>query len=102
MIGSIRSTVTSAEETYERSLETENLAASLNEQASNVETVTASVAAAAEQQSTVTLEMAADAVKVADAASAEVDAVREMHSISGDLDANSQTLERTMKGFKIH
>jgi methyl-accepting chemotaxis protein len=30
MIGSIRSTVTSAEETYERSLETENLAASLN------------------------------------------------------------------------
>lgn len=102
MIGSIRSTVTSAEETYERSLETENLAASLNEQASNVETVTASVAAAAEQQSAVTLEMAADAVKVADAASAEVDAVREMHSISGDLDTNSQTLERTMKGFKIH
>lgn len=102
MIGSIRKTVASADETYERSLETENLATSLNEQAANVETVTTSVAAAAEQQSTVTQEMASDAVKVADAASAEVDAVREMHSISSDLDTNSQTLERTMQGFKIH
>lgn len=102
MIGSIRKTVSSADETYERSLETENLATSLNEQAANVETVTTSVAAAAEQQSAVTQEMASDAVKVADAASAEVDAVREMHSISSDLDTNSQTLERTMQGFKIH
>ena len=101
MISSIRTTVISAGETEERTEQAANVTASLREQACVVETLTTSVAAAIEQQSAVAQQIAHDAVEVSNAAEAEVDAVAQMNSISQDLDANSRTLERTMKGFKI-
>lgn len=101
MITSVRTTVKSADDTLDTTTNSADVSAELLKLAESVENVTTSVAAAAEEQSVVAQQIAADALNVASAAQAEVDAMEEMNSISGDLDTNSKTLERTMQSFKI-
>ena len=101
MITSIRTTVKSADDTLDTTNHSAEVSAELLKLAESVENVTTSVAAAAEEQSVVAQQIASDALNVANAAQAEVDAMEEMNKISGDLDTNSKTLERTMLSFKI-
>lgn len=101
MITSIRNNVDNANNTYEITVESESITQQLFEQASEVENMTTSVSAAVEEQSVVSKQIAEDAASVLSSAQTEVEAVNQMKTLSSELDLNSETLERTMLGFKI-
>lgn len=101
MITSIRNNVNNANQTYEITVESETITQQLFEQASKVESMTTSVSAAVEEQSVVSKQIAEDAASVLASAQTEVEAVNQMKTLSSELDVNSETLERTMLGFKI-
>lgn len=97
----IKGNTSSAQHTLEQSQAVQETSEKLKEQASEVESLSTQVATAAEQQSVTSKQIAADTNRVLQAATDELEAAKEMYKIFNSMEANGETLQRTMDGFKI-
>lgn len=97
----IKQNANSAKDTFDQAQAVHEVSTTLKQQAGVVESLSTQVATAAEEQSVTSKQIAGDTNKVLDAANDELAAAQEMYAIFNDMEANGETLQRTMDGFKI-
>lgn len=101
VITAIRNNSGKVKDTLERTEQSQAISDELKQQASQVESLSTTVSTAAEEQSLTSRKIAQDATQVMDAASKELEAVKEMQELFNDIALNGETLHRTMDGFTI-
>jgi len=101
VIAAIRNNTGKVKDTLERSEQSQTISDELKQQAQQVESLSTVVSTAAEEQSVTSRKIAKDATQVMNAASKELEAVKEMQKIFNDIALNGETLHRTMDGFTI-